>query len=174
MFVIVITCSPLFASAIPLAFNKKNHALSGRALFNASWLNQKREKLDLDISARYKYFLLDQFALDADISSTTTFIPEIRQSIALSSGLSYFFDTKTIVYPYAGLLGGLGYVLVATTNVPFLSIKPEIGMLLALSKHWALDLGLRSEFSFGIFLPPNITLTRIRLVTGYLGVTWFF
>jgi len=164
----------LNAEAVKL--EKMTMSIGGRAAMPMSINRHGEFELSADLAPRFGIFLLDNLELASEFYTQFKFVFSDQERRAatpikwgLSSELIYYFNTPSIITPYVG--GGLGFRIMnwnilainLTWNVP-------VGMLIALEKNFAIELGLgvKGYMSF------RSLAQKIEFTPGFIGFRYFF
>ncbi len=110
--------------------------------------------VSLKIEPGINYFITDQLSLGINIQFYKNLYTSAEDSdlwprISANLNAKYYFKSKGTVIPFAGLHGGLGHAWsqrfdASSTGV---SLGGSAGVLIALSSHFGLELGLESTYS---------------------------
>lgn len=115
------------------------------------------------------YFVLDNLAVGLSIPTSWRFTPNNGGSVGLKIFSTYFFDIKSIVFPYAGLSVTPGYDISGRWFQLLAGIHG--GVLLSLTESVGLDFGIRPEVSFKL---TDKQKWRLSIPAGFIGVSAFF
>jgi hypothetical protein len=156
-----------------LNLDKGRMAVSGRAQVNyfsseASYYGGFYAQID----AAYSYFLVDNFALGVGLNAASQIDRiAVAPALGLNVAAEYFFDTNSIAVPYLGANLGIGYKPLDPTSKLWLPVRPQVGVLIALSDSVALDLGINTTFTFPLLSDVEPLLEG---TAGMVGVRAFF
>lgn len=159
-----------------LKLEKSTMNISGRASMPMSINRHDEFHLSLDLAPRFGIFLIDNLEFGTEIFTQINYIhnqQEKQVSTPIKWGVAsevvYYFDTPTIIKPYLG--AGLG-MRITDWNILTISLtyKIPLGMLIALEKNFALDVGL----AFTGFSSFRSLGEKFEISPGFLGFRYFF
>lgn len=129
----------------------------------------------LKVDASFGYFAFDNFVVNFSLSEDVKFDHGIRQNtFGLGVGPQYFFNTDTIFVPYVG--GKMGFSWAnGDVSIWRVNVTPQVGVLISLNTHVALDLGLAPTFFWDLNGPNrDESWPGLDMSLGYFGVRAFF
>ena len=155
---------------------KMTMSIGGRAAMPMSFNRHGEFELAADIAPRFGIFLIDNLELATEFTTQFKYIfsaqeRQVRTPVkwGLSSEVAYYFNTPSIITPYIG--AGLGFRIM---NWNLLSINltwhVPIGMLIALEKNFAIELGLGIKG----FMSFRSLAQKIEFSPGFIGFRYFF
>jgi hypothetical protein len=124
------------------------------------------------IVGSYAYFVQDGLAVGVTLSAASTITRlAVAPQIAVGALLEYVFKTQSIAYPYLGAGVAVAYKPLDPSSMFWLPLKPQVGVLIALSDAVALDLGMNTTLTFALagYVPPLLDGSA-----GFIGVRAFF
>jgi hypothetical protein len=129
----------------------------------------------LEVSPHFGVFVADGFEL---MFTTAIVVPfgdmydNAPKNIGFFFGLRYVFDLGGPVLPYLGIAFGPDFVVPSRGSTQtFFGFNLPMGILIALNRHVAINIGVAPAFAFGI---GDVRGTMIRIPMGFLGVDAFF
>jgi outer membrane protein W len=126
-------------------------------------------QVGLTIAPTLEYFLTRTFALGIAPSAIKQVLTLGQSPWFLGMGLTgtYYFDLRGALYPYLGVLAGVGYQ--TQQELMLFQLGFPIGILVALNNHVALKMGVPIALNFSTkgFLGAELPI-------GYIGVQAFF
>ncbi len=113
-------------------------------------------------SIEFGYFVIDRLAVTASLGGEGPFsLTNTFTKAGAGVGVAYAFDINSIVSPYLGAKGVVGFKPAMTWG-----IEGNAGILIALNQHVAVDLGLKVGYNF--------TNKELNGALGFVGVRGFF
>ena len=129
----------------------------------------------LEIAPHFGVFVVDGLELLFTTAMTIPFgdlYGSAPKNIGLFFGLRYVFDLGGPVLPYLGIAFGPDFLVPDRGDTQtFFGFQLPLGILIALNRHVAINVGVKPGFAFGI---GSARGTWIRIPMGYLGVDAFF
>lgn len=123
-----------------------------------------------DINLQGGYFIMDNFELQAVLTSGGTFTnPVTLASVGFGLGARYYFDVGSCLFPYIGVAPG--FVWRQAGSQWSVRLPVSAGMLIGLNSHVALDVGATAGFAWNLTTPGT---TIFDMSAGYAGVKAFF
>lgn len=162
-----------------LQISSRTMQLGGEFTFNVDTMipdgGNAQSGFRLEIAPHFGVFVADGFEL---MFTTAMVIPlgdlyeNVPKNIGLFFGLRYAFDLGGPVLPYLGIAFGPDFIIPERgDSQPFFGFRLPLGILIALNRYVAINVGVTPGFSFGL---GNARGTWIRIPMGFLGVDAFF
>jgi hypothetical protein len=175
---VIIAVSNSFAdiSSTRLSINQHSMTVNGHLKLPIELDKIGNLKIDLDFAPSFGYFVYDGLLINLGLKIAKTLYDNQPQPVPLGPtnwgpklSLAYYFDTNTIIYPYLGIGTSMLWddakfcEYIITLDIP-------VGILIALKKYLALDIGIPISFES----TNQNFLYNIKIPIGYLGLMGFF
>ncbi len=174
------------ASAEPLDLSAGTMQLGGSLTFNTISLvpdeGDSRTMYTLSFQPTFSAFVAKGLQIGGGLGALAWFgdgAEYMSTSVNVFVLVRYVIDTRTIVSPYFGGRFGASFYLPAdesssddTSTALFVSVP--MGVLLALNKHVALNLGLSVDVYAWLDGDYMEDMVQIQVPVGYVGVEAFF
>lgn len=129
------------------------------------------DNMGIDVNLDFGYFIIDNLELGVNLLSTVRFSSPAVAGVGIGIGAQYYFDLGSMIYPYIGTHPGISWAGVGSVSVWNFRVPVELGMIIGLNEHVALDVGATAGLSWDL---TNGTGTRFDLAVGHLGVRAYF
>jgi len=128
----------------------------------------------LDLSPSFSYFVADGFAVSIRGSVGGRFgdlYSGWDTTVGVALGVAYVFRLR-VVLPYLGMSFGPSFIVPAGgDSISLLALSFGAGLLIPLSYHVAIDVGMQPTLAFGV---NNFDGVRLTMPMGALGVRALF
>ena len=140
--------------------------------FTSSQNTKWSHGVSLKIEPGINYFITDQLSLGINIQFYKNLYTSVEDSdlwprIGANLNAKYYFKSKGAVIPFAGFHGGLGHAWSQRFDASSTSLQlgGSAGVLIALSSHFGLELGLESTYLKGKGSDQSYTSERSHVET---------
>jgi hypothetical protein len=165
----------VIAEPSPLVLNQYRWTVGGHFSAPITLERPSSWNWQLEAAPRAGFFviknleIIGQVGIKTRLYSTQSHL--IGQGViwSLGTGAIYYFDTPTIIHPYAGALAAYSM----QNNILFsaqINVEVPLGIMLAVSQHCAIDVGMPVSWDISV----RSAFTKFTVNPAYLGIRVFF